>query len=158
MEDQSMRAIIRPAAIADAAELFRLNEEFNGEGTNALELVAQSLTHNQDELIQVAEQDNMLVGFLCARRLWSMCYDVRYAELTELFVMPAYRKQGIASALICAMELRLRGEDIHDIQLLTGKDNRQAQALYRKLDYAPTDEMMFRKRSRSTTKCSATDS
>lgn len=141
-----MSVTLRLANVSDAGQLFLLNEAFNGEGSNTPEGIAASLEANAQERVAVAETDGHLIGFLCAQPLWSMCYGVRYVELTELYVDPAHRRRGVGGALIGFMEDSYRREGIEHFQLFTGGDNLNAQSLYRMCGYIDTEEMMFRKK------------
>lgn len=138
--------VIRLAKSSDARQLFALNEAFNGAGSNRVERIEASLRQNKNELVAVAEEGSELIGFICAQRMWSFCYSVRYAELSELYVDPAHRRLGVARALMEFIENELRAEGVEHFQLFTGGNNHQAQALYRSQGYEPTDEVQFRKR------------
>lgn len=135
---------IRDAAPSDAQGLFRLNELFNGTGTNDAESMRRALIENAGELISVAENADGLVGFICGRVFFSACYPDRSAEITELFVEEAHRRAGIASALIKHMQARFYAAGAADFHLLTGRDNSAARAFYEKMGYLPCEEIMYR--------------
>jgi len=90
----------RAASIKDVPELKRLNDLFNGEGCNTLEDIEETLKYNEREIICVAADGNDLVGFCCSQFFRSMCYPINCAEITELFVMDGYRRQGIGKNLL----------------------------------------------------------
>ncbi len=138
--------LVRFARPEDAPALHVLNELFNGEGSNAERAIASSLAHNRLELVCVAEEQSELVGFCCGQLFDSLCYNVRYAEVTELFVLESHRRRGIASRLMGFMEQAFAALGIFDYQLFTGVENAGAQTLYRGLGYAESAERMFRKR------------
>jgi ribosomal protein S18 acetylase RimI-like enzyme len=75
-----------------------------------------------------------------------MCYSSNYAEITELFVDEAYRRIGIATALMQAAENYFKDDNIGGFQLFTGGDNYTAQTFYEKSGYVKTSEIMYRKR------------
>jgi ribosomal protein S18 acetylase RimI-like enzyme len=57
-------------------------------------------------------------------------------EIQDVFVLPAARRRGIASALTAAAEERARTAGWHAISLSVGEANVAARALYEKLGYA----------------------
>lgn len=137
---------VRLAGEQDAAALFRLNQAFNQEEAAALERVKRSLRENPMETVAIAFVDEIPAGFLCGQKLCSMCYDVDYVELTELYVGEQFRRMGVASRLLKFLEEHYRKQGVHAFQLFTGGDNHIAQALYRKLGFDATDEVFMRKR------------
>jgi ribosomal protein S18 acetylase RimI-like enzyme len=138
--------IYRLAVPPDAAELLKLNDLFNGEGCSSFTAIEASLKNNTQEIICVAAGGNALVGFCCGQVFKSMCYDVSYGEITELFVMEKHRRQGIASGLMAFIEAEFRNQGINHFQLFTGGENEIGQAFYNKQGYKATTEIMFRKR------------
>ena len=52
------------------------------------------------EVVIVSQENDFLAGFACVQLKKSFCYDEYMPELTEVYVRPEYRKQGIASAMI----------------------------------------------------------
>jgi len=135
----------RTANINDALELKKLNDLFNGEGCNTLEDVAESLKHNEREIVCVAADGNDLVGFCCGQIFKSMCYPIYCAEITELFVMDGYRRRGIGKCLLQFTEDILIKRGVKHFHVLTGDKNITAQALYRSRGYADTSEILLDK-------------
>ena len=138
--------IIRLAQVSDAPELLKLNDLFNGEGCNSLSAIKKSLSSNEQEIVCIATDKDMLVGFCCGQIFKSMCYRVNYGEITELFVLESYRRHGVASGLIAFVEAEFQKREINHFQLFTGKSNERAQTFYRALGYVESSEIMFRKR------------
>ena len=139
------KRLIRLAAPADAAELARLNARFNGEGLTSPEEVRAALESNGSEVVAVCEADGKLAGFACARVARSVCYRRPTAEITELYVEPPFRREGIARELVALLEARCKALGAEEFTILTGRDNAPAQALYRALGYVECDEVMFAK-------------
>jgi len=135
----------RIAGINDAPELKRLNDLFNGEDCNTLEDIAESLKHNEREIACVAANGSNLVGFCCGQFFRSMCYPINCAEITELFVMDGYRRQGIGKSLLQFTEDILIKRGVRHFHILTGDKNTAAQALYRSRGYADTSEILLDK-------------
>lgn len=140
--------IVRWAQSSDARALWALNEAFNGANSNTAEQIEASLRDNGRERVAICVIDGEAVGFLCAQRLRSMCYSVEFAEFSELYVDPRYRRRGAAEAMMRFMEGALLESGIRDFHLQTGADNLTAQALYTKLGFANAGDVKFTKRVR----------
>lgn len=141
-----MNITYRIAGIGDAQELKRLNDAFNGKDYNSLEGIREALSREDAETVFVAEAGEKLYGFCCGQLLKSICYDVFYAEITEIYVEDASQKQGIGKGLLSYAEEWYRHQNIHDFQLFTGAENLNAQKFYKGQGYRRTDEIMYRKR------------
>ena len=139
--------MIRKATINDAEQLEILNNEFNGKGETNIENIRNSLINNQQEIVIVADEDNELAGFVCVQLKKSFCYDEYMPEITEVYVKPTYRKRGIASEMITfAEKYCIKNYPLHKYELLTGKNNLTAQAVYEKLGYTNDHELHLSKR------------
>lgn len=137
---------VRLAKEMDAEALVRLNRDFNEDEAAGLERIRACLRENPMETVAIAFVGDAPAGFLCGQKLRSMCYDVDYVEITELFVAEEFRRRGVAPRLMGFLEEYYRGQGIGHFQLFTGGDNRRAQALYEKLGFSRTDEVFLRKR------------
>lgn len=136
---------IRYAIPADAPALHLLNESFNGPGEASCEQVRAALSSPGGEITAIAYLDDTPAGFCCAQVTRSLCYRAPMGELTELYVAPAFRHQGIARRLIAHAEAALITRGVSTIRILTGADNTKSQALYKTLGYTPTDEILYEK-------------
>lgn len=137
--------MVRLAAAGDAASLKILNEEFNGKGEATAESIESSLRENRQELVIVDEENGLLTGFLCVQLKKSFCYLEYMPEITELYVREAYRRKGIARAMLTFAETLLRAYPLSECGLLTGEENMPAQAVYRSLGYREDGELHFSK-------------
>lgn len=141
--------MIRIATVNDAEQLNILNNEFNGEGETSIANIRNSLMHNKQEVVIVAEEDNLLVGFVCVQLKKSFCYDDYMPEITEVYVKPEYRKRGVASEMITFAENYCsKNYPLHKYELLTGQENLIAQSVYSKLGYTDDKELHLSKRIR----------
>jgi ribosomal-protein-alanine N-acetyltransferase len=104
-----------------------------------LEIEQQSFSHQRwqrkdflaDECI-VAEADGRVVGFLVSREISGESGgDLPEREILNLAVIPAYRRMGVAKALL-ARELNRNAIFYLEVR----ESNGAAQALYRKLGFA----------------------
>ncbi|MGQ9549683.1 MAG: GNAT family N-acetyltransferase [Roseiflexus sp.] len=71
----------------------------------------------------IAFIDDAAVDFACLRLIPWLCYDMPYAELTELFVREPFRRRGIASALVARAQGIARAAGAKELRILTGRDN-----------------------------------
>ncbi|REJ31273.1 GNAT family N-acetyltransferase [Caldibacillus debilis] len=137
---------IRLATIHDVDSLFELNEQFNGQGVTTKELMADSLMNNDQEKVFLVFVDGVPAGFCCVQLFKSVCYATNYAEITELFVREAYRRRGVGTALLAFAEDYFKDKNVKGFQLLTGKNNKAAQAFYEKNGYQRSEEWLYRKK------------
>lgn len=139
--------MVRKATASDAEQLSVLNDEFNGKGETTIDHIRNSLMNNQQEVVIVADEDDVLVGFVCVQLKKSFCYDEYMPEITEVFYNPTYRKRGIASEMITFAESYCsENYSLHKYELLTGKENLIAQSVYSKLGYTDDNELHLSKR------------
>ena len=139
--------MVRIATVQDAAQLEILNNEFNGEGETTLENIRTSLAGNKQEIVVVDETDGELTGFVCVLLKKSFCYDDYMPEITEVYVKPHYRRNGIAREMITYAEEYCKSHyPLHRFELLTGDENDGAQIVYAKLGYSEDGELHLAKR------------
>jgi GNAT superfamily N-acetyltransferase len=137
---------IRLATFEDAPELDRLNAAFN-ESSDGAENIARRLADpRRVDLPLLAEVDGQRAGFACLRVVPNLFYPVMYAELTELYVEPAFRRRGVGRALVAYAEALAREQGAHGMKILTGDDNEEGHGLYRAMGYQDDEETVFVKR------------
>lgn len=137
-----MSATIRAASPQDALALMQLNAAFNGPGGQTLENIRAALQRPGPEYVLVAEAEGEeLVGFCCCLLKSSFCYEAPTAEITEFFISPDYRRQGIGTRLLNTVLSLCRSRGAKEITLLTGDDNIPAQAFYKSLGFVPSGEL-----------------
>lgn len=134
---------IRIATTVDAPALAWLNAAFNGVQMSPERMAEQLARCNGIEYALIAYDDDKAIGFACLRLIPWLCYNVRYAELTELFVIEVFRRRGVASALVTRAERLAREAGATELRILTGRDNIAAQAFYQALGYEDEDEMLL---------------
>lgn len=138
-------ATIRVAAPEDSLDLARLLEAFDGPAVTPEQAESRLRAVQGVETAVLAEVAGRAVGFASVRVVSFLSEDTPYAELTELYVERLYRRQGIGRALVEYVEALARKRGATSLQLLTGLDNRDAQAFYRALGYLD-DALAMRKR------------
>ena len=139
--------MVRIATVQDAEQLEFLNNEFNGEGETTLDNIRSSIANNKQEIVVVDETNGELTGFVCVQLKKSFCYDDYMPEITEVYVKPHYRRNGIARAMITYAEEYCKSHyPLHKFELLTGAENDGAQSVYTKLGYIEDGELHLAKR------------
>ena len=136
--------MVRIATVNDAEQLETLNNEFNGKGETKLASIRDSLLNNAQEIVIVNDDGGELTGFICVQMKKSFCYDEYMPEITEVYVKPQYRKQGIAKTMVAFAEEYCRKHyPFHKMELLTGKHNTVAQTAYTNMGYTEDGEIHF---------------
>ena len=139
-------ADIRSATGHDAAALARLNGLFNDATLSPEQQAGRLRDAAATERALLAWTDGRAVGFACLQFVPMITTATPYAEVTELFVEEAYRRRGIAGALLAEAERLAHGLGAPGVILFTGLKNETAQAFYRAVgyhDYAITFRKMF---------------
>ena len=62
-------------------------------------------------------------------------FDKTSAELMRIYVLPEYRRQGLAAQIVCALESEARRRGFLRMVLVTGDDMPGALSLYGRLGY-----------------------
>ncbi len=104
-------------------------------------------------LVLVAEVEGQVVGYtlgwLHERR---PIYPAgRYGFISDLFVMPIWRRQGIGRGLVAGMLEWFAKRDVTDIELFVAEANAGAQAFWQAMGFAPFLRLMRRPIRRETT-------
>ena len=142
---------IRFATAQDAVALYRLNALFNGHHCSSVNQIAAFLSAPHSEIILLAQQEQLLsIGFCCAQLHHSFCYPVPTGIISELYVLPEYRRQGVAAALLTVVEAELSYPGAGELQLCTGLENFPAQQLYTTCGYFRAQECVYQKQLRQT--------
>ena len=137
--------IIRPATPDDAPVLADLNRAFNNSNVPAANIAAQLRASTSSEIVLIAQINGQPAGFTCVQISASICYPSPWAELTECYVVPKYRRRGLATALVREAERQARLRGATEIVLLTGVRNTAGQALYSALGYTRRSQTAFQK-------------
>src|SRR3712207_4435132 len=127
MTDQRL-AVERLTAVDDELAS-RLNALFD-EGTEWDAEQGRGFLGNPDNLFLIARWGERVCGFLTAHRLQRV--DRRRAEvlLYEIGVDDPYRRRGVGTALIAAVQRWAKEVDADEVWVLTDTDNAAAKAFY----------------------------
>lgn len=127
--------LIRAAGLEDAGVLAPLLEAFNGPPVSEAQTRQRLSAVQGIETVLLAEVAGEAVGFASLRLVPFLSADAPRAELTELYVDPGYRRRGIGGALVRHVEGLAIKSGAAELVLLTGLDNKEAQAFYCRLGY-----------------------
>ena len=139
-----MPITVRAATAEDAAELARMNLIFNGVTDSPAQLRERLADPRRVETPLLAEVEGRAIGFAAVRVAPGLFYAAPRAELTELFVEEAYRRQGVGGALVACAERVARESGAEELWALTSPANKLARALYQARGYV-VDDLAFRK-------------
>lgn len=127
---------VRPATSADADVLARLLAAFDGNPVSTEQVAARMQACQTFLTTFLGEVDGQIAGFACLRLLPQLQEDMPYAEVTDIYVAPASRRQGVARALLEHIDGVAQSAGAPNIVLTTGFDNDGAQATYTACGYA----------------------
>ncbi len=101
-----------------------------------LEVVYKLLAENRDALI-IAEENSKIIGYLLYKLDASYPFKVKekWSYISDIYILPEYRRKGIGKALINYLEEILRKNGINKIRLLVWGENIPALEFYKKLDF-----------------------
>jgi GNAT superfamily N-acetyltransferase len=145
---------IREVTVEDAATIATLFSEFNAIlGADGLpeseaflpenaNVAPESMARRLEAMAEVekawlAEVDGTPAGLICLRLVPYIGQDAPFAEVTQLYVRVAFKRQGIGAALIAVAEHAATQAGATCMHIITGADdNEDAQAFYRAQGYA----------------------
>ena len=126
---------VRQATPDDAAELAVLLDRFDGAGASSAQVAARMQACAHVLTTYVAEVDGTMAGFACLRLVPHLQGDAPYAELTDLYVDPPFRRRGVARALMTEVETVAQAAGADEIVVITDFENDGAQDTYRAQGY-----------------------
>lgn len=129
----------------DAAVLAAMNQEFNESRVTPEQVASRLHAGLGSETVLVIEVDSQVVGFACVQLISSVCYPHSWAELTELYVQPSYRRRGLGRILVQESEQMAKEQGATEVHIRTGVANVAGQALYSMLGYIKRTELLFQK-------------
>lgn len=127
---------MRPAEAADAAELARMLNEFDGAGASVEQVVARTRMCADTIRVFLGELAGRPVGFAFLRLVPHLQGDEPYAELTDLYVDGEARRHGVGRALMAYAEAAAQAGGVREVVVITGFDNAVARAAYMASGYA----------------------
>ena len=82
----------------------------------------------------VAESDSAIIGYVAGHRTTRYGYE---GEVQYLFVAPAHRRRGVATALLCLLGGWFEEESVRRVCVNVDADSRPAQPFYESLGASP---------------------
>ena len=137
---------VRSATPDDAEVIATLNDEFNATATTADDVRTRFEASNGHELVYIATEDEVAVGFACAQVYDSICYRRPMAEVTEIYVRDHYRNRGVGSALLARIESDLVARQVSEVRIETGLANEIAKTLYLSSGYSAVEHQVLVKK------------
>ena len=135
---------IRIMTIADYDALYDLWLHIPGMGLNTTddsrEGIAQYLKRNPTTCF-VAEADGKLIGVIMAG------HDGRRGYIYHTAVLPEYRKQGIAMALVDHAMQALEAEGIHKTALVVFASNELGNGFWEHIGFTKREDLVYRNRN-----------
>ena len=128
---------IRLAVDSDYVPLMKLYNEFvgsdrySGHDNDSFKTVL----HSSQNLLYVAEEKEVLVGFASFSIRNVVRYPKPIAELDELFVDPKYRKKGLGKLFMQTIEEKAKELDCYRIYIESHYDHKAAHSFYESLGY-----------------------
>ena len=125
-----------PQLVALLGMLFSQEAEFVPDDSKQTRALEKILSDESVGRIHVARDGGTVVGMA------SLIYGISTAEgglaasFEDLVVLPGHRGKGIGSALLQYVIGEAKKQGVLRLMLLTDKQNKRAQALYRKLGFA----------------------
>jgi len=121
---------VRAAGPTDATAVAELLAEFNGEGLPANALARRMAEVQGLETAFLGEWDGEVAGILVLRIVPTLSGADPWAEITEMYVRPQFRRNGLGRALVEAALDCGRQRGCHEFHLLVDRSNVTAQAFY----------------------------
>jgi ribosomal protein S18 acetylase RimI-like enzyme len=124
--------------------LFSQEAEFTPDATKQARALSAVLTDPPVGTIYVARDEDRVIATASLLLTVSTAEGGKAASLEDFIVRPEYRRRGIGSTFLRYVIEQARTEGVHRITLLTDRQNEAAQALYRKLGFAPSPMLPMR--------------
>ena len=125
-----------PQLVALLGMLFSQEAEFTPDDAKQARALEKILSDESVGTIHVAREAGKVIAMA------SLLYSISTAEgglaatFEDLVVLPGYRGKGIGAALLRHVVAEARRHGVLRITLLTDRQNKRAQALYRKVGFA----------------------
>jgi ribosomal protein S18 acetylase RimI-like enzyme len=129
---------IRRATLSDSPQLAILVSLFSGSPTTSEQIKNRliSMQTTEQVIVAVDPKSDILTGFGSLRLVPNFSDDSLYAELTDLFVHPDFRRLKIAHQITSFIEKICLDKKISQLVLITGFDNQGAQSFYKRIGFS----------------------
>ncbi|UFP92917.1 GNAT family N-acetyltransferase [Gloeobacter morelensis] len=96
--------------------------------------------------VWLISNDQHILGYALLTLGFSLEYRGKDAFVDELYIRPAYRRQGIGTKTLKFLETFCRNLGVRALHLEVEKGNHEAQTLYRKAGYEDQGRILLNKR------------
>lgn len=140
--------LVRRAERRDATELIELLRAADSAPhvRDSVIDIESALDCGGTERVFVAEASGRLIGFACVQITKSFAYARPTAELTNLFVLPAFRGGGAGSRLLSAVIAQGEGERVLELFARVNQSNSGALQLYESHGFQRANHLEYRLR------------
>lgn len=144
--EQLAPMVARLAARSDIPQLVELMREFYAESSFPLDQAwagrafESLLDEPQRGAVWLIECDGEAVGHVVLAVRFAMEFGGLSGYIDDLFVRPAHRRRGAASAGLEALLAECRRRNCRSVHVEVGADNDAAQAIYRRYGLVPGDD------------------
>jgi ribosomal protein S18 acetylase RimI-like enzyme len=121
---------VRIAGPSDASALSALLHTFNGEALAPEELARRMGQARGLEIALLGEVGGVLAGIMVLRTVLTLSSSEDWAEITELYVQPSFRRRGVGTALVEAAVEIARARGCSELHLLVDPQNTSALSFY----------------------------
>ena len=140
---------VTPATVADVPALVGLMREFYAE--SGFPLPEAQAARTFERLLAVPEQgavwlmtaDGQPAGFIVLTVAFSMEYGGLRGFVDDLFVVPRFRRQGLAGAALQAVRQACADRGVRALLVETALENEQAVRVYRRAGFAETGRLLL---------------
>ncbi len=127
--------LARVAGPDDAGLVAELLYEFNGEGLAPAALAARMEQAAGIETAFLGEWEGSPAGLLILRLVPTLSGAEDWAEITEMYVRPGFRRKKIGKVMLQAAIAHARERGCHELHLLVDPRNGSAQTFYSTLGF-----------------------
>lgn len=124
-----MNLTLRSYLPSDFEALYAIDQACYPPGIAYSKRTLRWFLHQPSAECLVAEADGQIAGFIVAE------HEEAWAHLITIDVLESYRRRGVGTALLRAMERNLAARGVHAVELETATDNSPAVAFWHKHGY-----------------------
>ena len=126
---------VRVANVLDAPIVSELLFEFNGKALPADALAERMAQTEGLEMAFLGHWDGALAGLFVLRLVPTLSDAEDWAEVTEMYVRPGFRRKKVGRALFQAAIAHARARGCRELHLLVDPRNTEAQSFYTALGF-----------------------
>jgi GNAT superfamily N-acetyltransferase len=140
---------MRRASSDDIQKLVTMMDEFYAEGgyplnhQRATEAFATLLADDRLGYVWFIQADGQDVGYVVLTLCFSMEYGGPNAFVDDLFVRLPFRRAGLATAALTEVRDFCTKRGVRALHVETGRDNSDAQAVYRRIGFTHSDHQFL---------------